>query len=202
MVDIKSSLDNLMFVKPNPIEHASVTLSWFESAHGHETLLLMGNAEHEIDTPSLHSETEILKNLILLEEKNEQITWMINFEGNLIGVIWIELLENHTVKSPSVHLMIGDKQYRGKGIGKASMQSLIVYIKDNNVSTGYIYSRHLKSNAAVAKMNQGLGFEDDGESYIDDNGLEWQNTRLSIRTDPTKQTISLHSQNLAKNSYS
>lgn len=179
MVEIKSSIENLIFVKPNPVEHASITLSWFESDDGHETLLLMGNAEHEIDIPSLHSETEILKEFILLEEKNEQITWMISFEGNIIGVAWIELVENHNVKSPSVHLMIGNKKYRGRGIGKASMQSLIAYIKDN-MSTNYIYSRHLKSNVVVAKMNQGLGFKDDGGAYFDDNGLEWQNIKLGI----------------------
>lgn len=141
MTEIKSSLENLIFVKPNPVEHALITLSWFNTDGGHETLLLMGNAEHEIDTPSLYSETEILKEFILLEEKDEQITWMICYEGNIIGVAWIELLENHDVKSPSVHLMIGDKKYRGKGIGKASMRSLITYIKDN-MFTDYIYSRH------------------------------------------------------------
>jgi len=180
MKEINPLLDNLIFVKPNPVAHAPTTLSWFESDDGRETLLLMGNAEHEIDLPSLYSETEILKELILLEEKDEQITWMISFEGNIIGVAWIELVENHNVKSPSVHLMIGNKEYRGKGIGKASMQSLITHIKDN-IFTDYIYSRHLKSNIVVAKMNQGLGFEDDGESYLDDNGLEWQNIKLLVK---------------------
>ena len=139
----------------------------------------MGNAEHEIDTPSLESEVTILKDFIALEEKDEQLTWMINFEGKVIGVAWIELLENHSVKSPSVHLMIGDKSYRGRGIGRATMQSLISCIK-NNILSEYIYSRHLKSNKVVASMNQGLGFKVDGHSYVDENGLEWQNVKLTI----------------------
>jgi len=179
MTEVKLSLENLIFVKPNPIEHAPITLGWFESEHGPETLFLMGNAEHEIETPSLQTETEILQEFISLEQNSEQITWMINFEENIVGVAWIELIKNHNVKPPSVHLMIGDKTFRGRGIGKASMQALIGYIKDN-IITDFIYSRHMKSNVVVAKMNQGLGFEDDGEAYLDDNGLEWQNVRLLI----------------------
>jgi len=179
MTEIYSSLETLVFVKPNPVEHASFTLSWFESDDGHETLLLMGNAEHEIGIPSLQSETEILQDFISLEQKNEQITWMIEFNGKIIGVAWIELVENHSVKSPSVHLMIGDKRYRGMGIGKATMLSLVDYIK-NNISTDIIYSRHLKSNIVVAKMNQKLAFKNDGMSYIDDNNLEWQNVKRLV----------------------
>lgn len=29
-------------------------------------------------------------------------------------------------------------------------------------------------------MNYGLGFEDDGESYFDDNGLKWQKIKLLV----------------------
>jgi len=179
MTDIASSLENLTFVKPNPAVHAPVTLSWFESQDGRETLLLMGNAEHEIETPSLQAEIEILQEFVELEEKNEQFTWMIQYDGDVIGVAWIELTQNHNVNPPSVHLMIGDKKYRGLGIGKASMQALITYIK-NNIDTNFVYSRHLKSNKVVARMNKSLGFLDDGDAYIDDNGLEWQNVKLLV----------------------
>jgi L-amino acid N-acyltransferase YncA len=179
MTEIKSISDNLVFVKPKPSEHAPVTLKWFESSDGHETLLLMGNAEHEIEAPSLQSEIEILQEFITLEEKKEQVTWMLQYDGSIVGVAWIELVENHSVKAPSVHLMIGEKELRGKGIGKATMSSLISYII-NNISTDFIYSRHLKSNTVIAKMNQGLGFIHDGSPYIDENGLEWQNVILMI----------------------
>jgi len=177
MKEIRSSLEKLTFVKPNPAIHAPITLGWFESGDGHETLLLMGNAEHEIEPPSLQTELQILEDFVLLEKMNEQLTWMIDFGGDIVGVAWIELTENHGVKPPSVHLMIGNKEYRGQGIGRATMQALLAYIR-NNIDTTFVYSRHLKSNSVVANMNQGLGFKNEGDSYLDENGLEWQNIKL------------------------
>lgn len=179
MTPLQTLLPDLSLIKPNPLLHAPITLSWFTSENGKETLLLMGNAEHEIETPSLNSEKEILEEFVDLEGKNEQLTWMIEFEQHIIGVAWIELTENHNVLPPSIHLMIGNKDYRGRGIGKVVMQTLIRYIKDNT-DTHTIYSRHLKSNIVVANMNQGLGFINDKEPYVDENGLEWQNIKMPI----------------------
>lgn len=172
-------LTELNLVKPDPRRHAPVTLSWFTSENGKETLLLMGNAEHEIETPSLSGELKILEEFVELEHNREQLTWMIEWSREIIGVAWIELTENHNVSPPSVHLMIGDKRYRGRGIGKATMQTLIQYIKATSDSPA-IYSRHLKSNIVVAKMNRSLGFVNDKEPYVDHNGLEWQNVVLPL----------------------
>lgn len=179
MTSLQTSLVDLIMVDPNPQLHAPATLSWFESEHGRETLLLMGNAEHEIGQPTLEGEKQILSEFIDLKNDNKQITWMLEFNHRIIGVAWIELIENHNVQPPSVHLMIGNKDYRGIGIGKATMSTLIQYIKQN-IKTSTIYSRHLKSNVVVANMNKKLGFINDGDSYVDDNGLEWQNTALLI----------------------
>lgn len=174
-----TSYPGLELIDPDPTSHAPMTLSWFESDYSRETLLLMGNAEHEIETPSLQSETKILEEFVDLRRDNKQLTWMLQLEGKLIGVAWIELVENHNVLPPSVHLMIGDKAYRGRGIGKAVMHALVQYIK-NDMRATVVYSRHLKSNLAVTKMNTSLGFTHDGLSYIDDNGLEWQNIKLLL----------------------
>ena len=179
MTVLSTILPNLILIEPNPTQHAPVTIDWFEADYGRETLLLMGNAEHEIETPSLESEMQILQEFIDLENKNEQLTWMLQFDNRIIGVAWIELKENHNVRPPSVHLMIGDKSYRGRGIGKATMLALIKHIK-NNLKTDAIYSRHLVSNSVVANMNRSIGFAYDGGSYMDKNMLEWQNIKLSI----------------------
>jgi predicted GNAT family N-acyltransferase len=167
MASLQTPIPGLTLIKPNPSRHAPITLSWFTSENGRETLLLMGNAEHEIETPSLDSEQQTLQEFVDLEAKNEQLTWM------------IELTKNHNVLPPSVHLMIGDKTYRGRGVGKVVMQTLIQYINDTTDSPA-IYSRHLKSNVVVTKMNQSLGFINDKQPYVDDNGLEWQNIKLLI----------------------
>lgn len=179
MSKIRTSVDGLFLVDPNPIRDAPFALSWFKAPYGRETLLLMGNAEHEINTLSLKSEMQTLEAFIDLKERNEQLTWMLQVDDKTIGVAWIELIENHSVYPPSVHLMIGDKEYRGRGIGKATMAAIIEHIK-KNIKTSVIYSRHLKCNTVVAAMNQRLGFLNDGDSYIDKNGLEWQNVKLAI----------------------
>lgn len=177
MPTLSTSLPDLTLIDPDPIRDAPVTLRWFEADYGRETLLLMGNAQHEITTPSLESEIAILQEFIELDQMNRQRTWMMKFRDEIIGVAWIELAENHSVHQPSIHLMIGNKDYRGHGIGTASMLALIKFIKQE-ISTPVIYSRHLKSNIAIATMTRKIGFIKDGDSYIDDNGLEWQNIKL------------------------
>lgn len=153
--------------------------SWFTRLEGHETLLSMGNAEHEIEPSTLEGERSIMQEFIQLEQAGEQITRMIIVDGKTVGVVWIELLENHNVKPPSVHIMIGDPDYRGRGLGLLVMQSIIEYVRVH-LHAGAVYSRHLSSNTAITKVLEKLGFEADGESYADENGLVWQNVKLGL----------------------
>lgn len=173
---LSTPLPNLKLVDPDPIHHAPLTLGWFTSEYGRETLLLMGNAEHEIRAPSLESEQKILQEFMEMNNQKKQLSWMIEYGSTIIGVAWIELTENHTVKAPSVHLVIGAIEYRGKGIGKATMETLIEYIT-TVLKFPVIYSRHLASNVVVASMNKSLGFIDNGSPYVDENELVWQNTK-------------------------
>jgi RimJ/RimL family protein N-acetyltransferase len=139
----------------------------------------MGNAPHEIGESTLEGEKEIIEEFLTLEQEGKQVTWMMRYDSKTIGAAWIELIENHGVQPPSIHIMIGDKSYRGKGIGKATMKALIDYIKsETNYDT--IYSRHLKNNVAVDAMNHSLGFTSDGKPYTDENGLEWQNIIMPL----------------------
>jgi RimJ/RimL family protein N-acetyltransferase len=139
----------------------------------------MGNAEHEIEPSTVESETAILREFIELEEEQKQITRMIVVNHMTIGVVWIELQENHGVHPPSIHIMIGNPDYRGKGIGKSVMQAAIDYVRgDLHLDT--IYSRHLANNTAVASLNQSLGFEKDGSPYADENGLVLQGIKINL----------------------
>lgn len=76
--------------------------------------------------------------------------------------------------------MIGDKDYRGKGIGKAAMGEIIQYI-NNDLNLHDIYSRHLASNKSAKALLGSFGFLDDGNTYTDNNKLEWQNVHLHIK---------------------
>ncbi len=164
---------------PDVERDAPFAHSWFTRPEGHQTLLSMGNAEHEIVPSTIEGERRIMQEFIELEEAGRQITRAIIVDGKTIGVVWIELLENHNVRPPSIHIMIGNPDYRGKGLGLLVMQSVIEYISIN-LNTRVIYSRHLSSNGVIATVLQKLGFEVDGASYADENGLVWQNVKLVL----------------------
>lgn len=52
---------------------------------------------------------------------------MIVVDGITIGAVWIELFENHGVKSPSIHIILGNPEYRGKGVGTLVMKAAMKY---------------------------------------------------------------------------
>jgi RimJ/RimL family protein N-acetyltransferase len=176
---MKTNDPAIQLLPPNVERDVPFTLSWFERPEGRDTLLSMGNAEHEIEPATRESERGILREFIELEEEQKQITRMIVVNHMTIGVVWIELQENHGVHPPSIHIMIGNPDYRGKGIGKSVMQAAINYVRDD-LHMDTIYSRHLANNTAVASLNQSLGFEKDGSPFTDKNGLVWQGIKKKL----------------------
>lgn len=168
----------LELLQPSAERDAPFALSWFVRPEGKDTLLRMGNAEHEIPEPSLREEEKRIEEFIQLEAENKQITRMIDVDGVTVGAVWLELIEMRGVKPPSLHIMIGNPDYRGMGIGKKVMLEAI----DMARSMGHkvIYTRHLTSNIEIKKLNDSLGFIDDGEPYTDSKGLTWQHIKLNL----------------------
>lgn len=176
MNNTKISSD-LELVPPNPDRDAPFALAWFDSPHGKDTLLKMGNSESEIETPTLDGEKSTLEEFIQLERDNKQITRMIQLHGKTIGAVWIELEDTEYVKAPALHIMIGDPNSRGTGIGKKVMETMIHYAQ-TELQADLIYSRHLVSNHIISKLNSHLGFKNDGDSYAEKSGLVFQNVKL------------------------
>lgn len=169
---------NIELLQPDIERDAPFALSWFTRPEGKDTLLRMGNAENEIPEPSLEAERERIREFIQLEAENKQITRMISVDSVTIGAVWLELIEMRGVKPPSLHIMIGNPDYRGMGIGKRAMIEALEIAR----SMGYkaIYTRYLTHNAEIKKLNDSLGFVDDGEPYTDNNGLTWQHIKLNL----------------------
>jgi len=177
MKDIPTSSPDLQLIVSNSDRDAPSAFAWLNSPAGKDTLLRMGNAENEIPEPSLEAEMARLKEFIQLEEQGEQITRMIVYEGNTIGAVWIELKDTEHVRSPALHIMIGDPLYRGMGLGKEVMKTMIEYIQ-NELHATTVYSRHLAGNDAISKVFRHLGFKIDGELYTEKSGLTFQNVKL------------------------
>lgn len=176
---MKSNRKDIQLLVPDIERDALFAHGWFTQPEGRATLLSMGNAESEIEESTLAGEKEIIQEFIDLEKANKQITRMIIVDEKTIGAVWIELFGNHGIKPPSLHLMIGNPEYRGKGIGRSVMESAIDYIRDV-LREKAIHTRHLANNIPVSKLNESLGFEKEGDPYTDENGLVWQNVRLSL----------------------
>ena len=176
---VRTYIPDLLLTKPDPERDAVFAVEWFKGDEGRQTLLRMGNPANLISEPTYEGEYDTIEEFLALEEQDRQITWMLRYEAVTIGAAWIELQKNHGVEPPSVHILIGDKGYRGKGIGAAVMQSMIQYLRDDGYDT--VYSRHLTTNDAVIRLNRTLGFVPDGSAYTDGDNLEWQNIKLLIK---------------------
>lgn len=177
MKDIAINSAGVTLVAPDADRDAPSALSWFNSPHGKETLLLMGNAEHEIGDSTLEREKKTILEFLELEKAGEQLTWAIRQADKTLGAVWIVLKDSDTLKAPSVHIMIGDKASRGKGIGRAVLLAVIQFI-NHDLHIPVIYSRHLVSNAAIARLLYSLDFVETGSVYKDENDLSWQNVIL------------------------
>ena len=179
IIDMRSVREDIKLLPPDVDRDATFALAWFSRSEGRQTLLSMGNTEDDIEESTIKGERKIMQDFLELEKAGKQITRVIVVEENTIGVVWIEHFENHGVKSPSIHIMIGNPDFRGKGIGRAVMQSVIEHIR-STLKADAIYSRHLSANTTVARLNESLGFMKDGDTYEDDNGLVWQNVVMML----------------------
>lgn len=165
--------------EPDPERDAPFALNWFLAPEGKRTLLSMGNPEHSIKSPTLEGEKETIRSFLELEKSGKQLTWMMRIDDKTIGAAWIELEQHGTVRAPSIHLMIGDVAYRGRGIGKGVMHFMTDYAR-SVLGADYVYSRNLVNNKKIAHINKTLGLVNDGEPYSDEDGLVWQNTKMKL----------------------
>jgi RimJ/RimL family protein N-acetyltransferase len=174
-----TGMQGVRLLIPDVERDAPFAYEWFARPEGRDTLLRMGNAESEIEDSTLDGERKIMQEFLDLEKENKQVTRVITINNETIGVVWIELFKNHDVEPPSVHIMIGDPDYRRKGIGRFAMNWAIDYVR-NQTNYKIIHTRHLANNIAIAELNRSLGFTNIGDVYTDDNGLTWQKVGLVL----------------------
>lgn len=163
--------------KPDAERDAPFSVAWLSGKTGGETLELMGVVPQ--DVVSLETETKRFEEFTELEAAKKQVLWVIRADYKSVGVVWINLEDTPDLQAPSLHIMIGDPQYRHKGIGYAVMKDAIRYAYCN-LPYATLYSRHLTSNDIVDKLSKKLGFEKDGDTYDDEQGQTWQNIKLIL----------------------
>lgn len=162
---------DLKLVKPDVKRDVPVSVNWLKGEMGKQTLRLMGNVIDDNYEPDTQQEINRYNDFL---KKDEQLNWMIEHEGRVVGTVWVDLIEKNLVKAPSVHIMIGDVSARGRGVGTIAEGAIIDYLKQQGYHT--IYSRALISNKKMLHIAiDKLGYKNDGGFYTDKEGLTWQN---------------------------
>jgi RimJ/RimL family protein N-acetyltransferase len=166
-------------VAPNIDRDAPLGVKWLKGEVGKNTMILMGNPPDKIEQTTLNKERERVKGFI---ESENQKTWMIRFEGRIVGAVWLDLDPTEWLPgAPSIHIMIGDQNCRGKGVGTKAITAVIQNLKEEG-RYDTLFSRHMTSNANASNLLTSLGFNKLGEPYLDKDQLEWQNVSLKLGT--------------------
>jgi RimJ/RimL family protein N-acetyltransferase len=175
-VKLHTELPGLELVRPDVDRDPPAALGWLDGDVGRSTLRLMGNAEEHIGPTTLETERARIQRFI---DSSEQLTWTLSLHGRPVGVIWVDLLPTDHVLAPAVHIMIGDPNSRGHGVGRASLAAVIAHLSESDEHAS-LYSRHLTSNRPVTNLLRSAGFTNLGEPYVDPDGLRWQNVVLDL----------------------
>lgn len=162
-------------IEPNVERDAPLSVAWLEGDIGRNTLRLMGVTDDENKPSTLQGERERIEGFVT---NPDQLNWAIQYNDRVVGAIWVDLVEKESVPAPAIHIMIGDPEARGKGIGSSSTKAVIGYLRDSGELQ--LFSRHLADNTTAAKLLAEQGFTPVGEPKPDKDGLIWQNVQLDL----------------------
>lgn len=178
---MQTSNPDVSLVQPEIERDAALGVQWLEGELGRTTLSSMGVADKDNQPTTLEHEREHVRDFI---DGQDQLNWMIEYQGKVVGSVWADLKQVGNVPAPAIHIMIGDPDVRGKGVGFAATSKVTEHLEDQGFKA--VYSRHLTKNSGASGLLQSLGFTNLGEPYADDDGLEWQNVVKGNHYDGTE----------------
>ncbi len=176
------TLPGLKLVEPDVDRDAPLSVGWLNDEGGRATMLAMGNDADSVNDmlpTSLVIERQRVKEFI---EDRGQLNWMIEYDGVVVGSVWVNMLDAQQLPAPAVHIMIGDPAMRGKGIGYAAIETVMNYLYQQGRRT--IYSRHLCSNDAADGLLSSLGFTNLDKPYSS-GSLQFQNMIRTLQIHPS-----------------
>jgi RimJ/RimL family protein N-acetyltransferase len=168
--NLQTNNPDVYLVEPDIERDAALGVQWLEGKLGRATLTSMGVSDKDNKPTNLENERERVRDFI---EGQNQLNWMIEYQGKVVGSVWADLKQVGNVPAPAIHIMIGDPDVRGKGVGFAATSKVTEHLEGQGFKS--VYSRHLTKNSGASGLLKSLGFTNFGEPYTDDDGLEWQN---------------------------
>jgi RimJ/RimL family protein N-acetyltransferase len=176
MIELQAQSPDITLVAPDVERDAPLAVAWLEGDIGRSTLKLMGNDDAHNKPSTLDEEKERVQSFI---DAKDQLTWMIRLQDKVVGTVWVNLTATEYLPGPSVHIMIGDPEARGHGVGGNTINAVIDYLRQTN-QYDTLYSRHLTSNERAGKLLADSGFEQLNQPYNDHSHLTWQNVSRSL----------------------
>lgn len=89
-------------------------------------------------------------------QKTGKTFFMILFDNNPIGLIGIMNVSKIN-KNAEIFIMIGEKEFRGKGIGKLALRYLVDVAKKNKINNLYLSVK--KTNLKAINLYKQIGFK-------------------------------------------
>jgi RimJ/RimL family protein N-acetyltransferase len=166
--------DGVRLIEPNVERDVELSVKWLSWASGRESLSMLNTKSD--GKPSVDLETERIEGFI---NRQDQINWMIEHNGEVVGAIWVDLKPSEVIEAPIACLMIGEKESRGKGVGTIATQAVVDWLKGQGEKVVYS-QRVLLKNERSLQMLAKLGFEKFGEPFRDDNGELCQNFKKDL----------------------
>jgi len=170
-----SGLGYLRLLEPL-LEYADISLTWTSDA---SVVQYMGG---DFENPALDGE---IKRIQEIRDNIDEYSWMIELDGKIIGNAFLNDIEKTTttynVKGGNWGILIGDKKYWGKGIGR-QVAEMIFGWAFKECDFEIVVAKALNENIASINLLKKLKFEYLGnepyERKVNGKTTEWKNFKL------------------------
>ncbi|MGB3009009.1 MAG: GNAT family N-acetyltransferase [Candidatus Saccharimonadales bacterium] len=183
-INLETRSADVYLIEPDIEPDAPLSVEWLAGDIGRNTLRLMGVADKDNAPSTLEKEKERIRDFI---KNDNHLNWMIAYSSQVVGSIWVDLKPSERLQSPSVHIMIGRPDIRGKGVGLSSMTAVINYLE--KLGYQHIYSRYMTDNEGSKRLLAKLGFHADGTSYVGEDDVEFQNVVKMYNSENSENTM-------------
>ncbi len=169
-IEVKTfSGGKLHLIEPQ-LEHAEIGVSWTSD----DTVIQYMGAD--FSEPSVEKERARIEEI---RAHVDEYNWMIELDGKVIGNASINYItESENIKTGNFAILIGDKNFWGKGIAYHIGQVVLEWAFSAG-GLDVIKARALQENTASIGMLRKLGFAFVGntpfEGLIDGKSTEWHN---------------------------
>ena len=121
---------------------------------------------HFIDTDIIESDGCLWKKIVIIEQHDQS--------SIPIGSIWLEKI-NKCDSFATLGILIGDKEYRGKGIGKIAIKKIILQAKDcfSNLTHIKLNVRESNKAAMACYLKSGFHIESKNEKLKDNQTITY-----------------------------